>query len=235
VRRYTEKHPHQKGRSILDRIVLGGSDGIIENLAATSALNGVQSLSYGAIIVAGFSFAVAGAIAMFFSSYMSRQSELDSLRVDIERERLEIETEPEEERMELTELLKKEGYTDREVSVIMQRLEKNKEMWLRAQLRHELHLHIDELEHNPLKKAIPAGLAFFLFALFPVIPYFLGLERFLSLAVSIIFSVSLLFLLGSTKLLSIKNFNPRRGLESAILGAVAAFLLYFVGVVISYY
>lgn len=233
MKAYKEKHPHQRGRGILDRVVLGGSDGIIESLAATSALNGVQAISYSTIIVAGFAFAVAGSVAMFFSSYLSRKSELDSLRIDVERERFEIETEPEEEKMELSELLKKEGYTAEEVGVILSRLEKDKEMWLRAQLRHELHLHMEELEHNPLTKALPAGLSFLIFALVPIFPYFLGLERLLSLVVSICFSVLALFVLGSTKLFAFEHFNLKKGLESSFIGAVAALLLYIVGRIIS--
>jgi VIT1/CCC1 family predicted Fe2+/Mn2+ transporter len=228
-----EKHPHQRGRRILEKVVLGGSDGIIESLAATSALNGVQTIGYSTIVLAGFAFAVAGSVAMFFSSYLSRRSELDSLRIDIERERYEIETEPEEEKRELTELLKKEGYTDKEVSVIMNRLEKNKEMWLRAQLRHELHLHVEELENDPLLKAAPAGIAFFLFALIPIFPYIFGFDRVFSFIESVLISALSLFVLGSTKLLSLSNFNAKRGLESSFLGTLAALIMYLVGRVIS--
>ena len=116
-----EKHPHIPARNVLDRIVLGGSDGAIEGLALTSALNGA-GLGYGAIALAGVAFALAGALSMFFSSYLSRRSELRSLKVDMTRERMEIETEPEEEKAEMRELLKKDGYGEKDVEVIMQRL-----------------------------------------------------------------------------------------------------------------
>ena len=91
-----EKHPHIPARNVMDRIVLGGSDGAIEGLALTSALNGA-GLGNGAIAQAGVAFALAGALSMFFSSYLSRRSELRSLKVDMTRERMEIEREPEDE------------------------------------------------------------------------------------------------------------------------------------------
>lgn len=82
------------------------------------------------ILLAGFAFSVAGAMSMFFSTYLSGKAEIDSLRMDMEREKMEIETEPEEERSELEQLLKKDGYDQREVEVIMERLVTDKELWL---------------------------------------------------------------------------------------------------------
>ncbi|HXY56295.1 MAG TPA: VIT1/CCC1 transporter family protein, partial [Nitrososphaerales archaeon] len=64
-----EKHPHIPARNVLDRIVLGGSDGAIEGLAMTSALNGA-GVGLPTIALAGLAFALAGAISMFFSNYL---------------------------------------------------------------------------------------------------------------------------------------------------------------------
>lgn len=76
-------------------------------MAMTAALNGA-GVAFRTILIAGFAFALAGGISMFFSSYLSSRSEMDLLRIDVRRERMEIETEPEEEKAELEELLKKE-------------------------------------------------------------------------------------------------------------------------------
>ena len=225
-----EKHPHLPGRRILDGIVLGGSDGVIEGIAATSALNGA-GVDFRTILVAGFAFAVAGGLSMFFSSYLSRRTELDSLRLDMAREKMEIETEPDEERIELAGILQKEGYTQNEVDVIMNRLSKNKELWLREQLRHELHLHIDELESNPIGRSIPVGVAFFLLALPSLVPYLLDVSRTSALLASVALSLVALFVLGS-RLFIVRSYTLRGGLESVSIGAVAALLLYGTGLVI---
>jgi VIT1/CCC1 family predicted Fe2+/Mn2+ transporter len=222
-----EKHPHIPGRQIIDRIVLGGSDGVIESVATASALNGA-GLRFGTILLAGFAFAAAGGLSMFFSSYLSRRSELDSLRIDMEREKLEIETEPEEERRELEELLMKEGYGQDEVKVIMNRLMRDKDMWLRAQLRHELNLNTEELSSNTLARAASAGTAFFLLAMLSLTPYLFRLSSTSALLASVALSLVALFVLGS-KVFTIRNFRLMGGLESAMIGAVAAGLLYFAG------
>lgn len=222
-----ERHPHIPGSRIINRIVLGGTDGIIESVAVTSGLNGA-GLPFGAVLLAGLGFALAGALSMFFSSYLAGRSEIEILMKDIEREKMEIETEPDEERRELEELLGKEGYSSEEVAVIMNRLTKNKELWLREQLRHELHLHTDELTSNPVTRSIPAGVAFFLLALPSLLPYLYDISRMDALLASAALSVIALFLLGS-KFYTLRHVSIRGGAESAAVGAVAACLLYLVG------
>ncbi len=197
----------------------------------TAALNGAGVASR-TIILAGFAFAVAGALSMFFSSYLSTRTEIDSLRIDMEREKMEIETEPEEEKGELEGLLKKEGYGQEEVDVIMARLVKDKEMWLREQLRHELHLHVEDLAANPLRRSASAGTAFFLFALVALVSYGLGEAHVAALVSSAALSLAALFVLGS-KVFTLRHFAPKPGLESAGIGALAAGLLYLFGLLVS--
>jgi len=226
-----EKHPHIPARRVLDRIVLGGSDGAIEGVAMTAALNGA-GVAFGTILVAGLAFAAAGALSMFFSSYLSSRSEREALRTDVQREKMEIETEPEEERAELEDLLRKEGYGQQEIDVIMSKLTKNKEMWLREQLSRELRVHMEDLESGSLGRPSAAGLSFLLLALLVMAPYAAIAGRVPTLAASVGLSILALFCLGSRIFLR-GHFKPLAGLESAAVGAVAAGLLYGLGLLIS--
>ncbi|HYB75642.1 MAG TPA: VIT1/CCC1 transporter family protein, partial [Nitrososphaerales archaeon] len=191
-----EKHPHIPARNILDRVILGGSDGAIEGLATTSALNGA-GVSLGTIAIAGFAFAVAGSIAMFFSSYLSRRSELRSLQIDVDREKMEIETEPEEEQGEMRELLEKDGYDGREVEVILRRLTKDKDLFLKEMLRRELRVNVEDVGSDPFVWPLFAGIAFLLIALLAVSPYAFSVPRMDALLASVVFSLAALFALGS--------------------------------------
>jgi VIT1/CCC1 family predicted Fe2+/Mn2+ transporter len=226
-----EKHPHIPARNILDRIILGGSDGAIEGLAMTSALNGA-GIGFGTIAIAGFAFALAGAISMFFSNYLSRRSELRSLQIDIARERMEIDTEPEEEMAEMRELLKKDGYDDQEVNVIMMRLSTDKNLWLKEMLRRELRVNVEDAGGDPFVRPLFAGIAFLLLALLTVSPYAFLVPRVDALLASVGLSLAALFALGSRAFVP-RNFDPMAGVESALVGAVAGALLYLVGLVIS--
>ena len=226
-----EKHPHIPARNLLDRIVLGGSDGAIETLALTSALNGA-GVGYGTIELAGVAFAVSGALSMFFSSYLSRKSELKSLEIDAKRERMEIETEPEEEKSEMRELLIKDGYSDKEVEVIMSRLVGDKDLWLKEMLRRELRVNVEDVGSDPYFRPLSAGLAFLFMSLSVLVPYAFSIPRFDSLFASVTISLAALFALGSRVFIP-KIFDLRSGLESALVGAVAGTLLYLVGVLLS--
>ncbi len=216
---------------MLDRVVLGGSDGAIESVAITAALNGARE-PFHTILVVGFAFAVAGALSMFFSSFLANRSEMDLLRIDIQRERMEIETEPEEEKAELEELLKKEGYDQEEVDVIMARLVKDKELWLKTQLNHELRVHMEDLATDPLARPAAAAAAFFVIALAALAPYAAASGYLPTLALSVSLAMAALFVLAS-RAFSPRNFNMRSGLESAAVGAFAATILFIVGLAIS--
>jgi len=196
-----------------------------------SALNGA-GLAYGTITLAGVAFALSGALSMFFSSYLSRRSELKSLKIDMTRERMEIETEPEEEEAEMRELLRRDGYGEREVEVLIQRLVSDKDLWLKEMLRRELRLNVEDVNADRLLKPLSAGAAFLLLALMAVSPYAFAIPRLDALVASVLLSLAALFSLGSRAFLP-RSFDPTTGLEYALVGALAGILLYLVGVFVS--
>ena len=212
--------------------MLGGSDGAIEGLALTSALNGA-GVGNATIALAGLAFALAGAISMFFSSYLSRRSELKSLEIDMAREKMEIETEPEEEKSEMRTLLKKDGYSDREVEVIIRRLVQDKDLWLKEMLSRELRVNIEEGSANSVARPVAAGVSFLVLALLAVSPYAFAIPRYDALLASVTLSLVALFTLGSRVFVP-RSFELRSGLESVLVGAVAGGLLYVVGAAVSY-
>ena len=197
----------------------------------TAALNGAGA-SFQTIQVAGLAFAIAGAISMFFSSYLSRKAELESLRTDIARESMEIETEPDEEMSEMRDLLRKDGYNDMEVGVILRRLRKDKGLWLKEMLRRELRVNVEDAESDRFVRPLSAGLSFFVLALLVMSPYAFLLPRETALVSSIALSLVALFVLGSRAFIP-GNFRSIPGIESAGVGAAAGGLLYILGILVS--
>ncbi len=169
---------------------------------------------------------------MFFSAYLSQRSERESVKIDAAREKMEIETEPEEERSEMVELLKGEGYADEEVDVIMKRLTKDKALWLREMLRRELRINPEDTSSDQLPGAAAAGVSFLLLALLAVSPYVFLAGRVDALTASVTLSLLALFALGSRVFVP-RNFRPLAGLESAGVGGLAGAALFLVGLLIS--
>ncbi len=83
--------------------VLGANDGIV---STASLVVGVASASAGTseVLVAGIAGLVAGAMSMAAGEYVSVSSQSDTEQADLDRERKELETQPEFEREELAQI-----------------------------------------------------------------------------------------------------------------------------------
>jgi len=88
--------------------VLGANDGIIStaSLMVGIAASGAQP---GVILTAGVAGLTAGAMSMAAGEYVSVQSQADTERADISREKRELETQPEFERAELVQIYRQRG------------------------------------------------------------------------------------------------------------------------------
>lgn len=88
--------------------VLGANDGIV---STASLIVGVAASGAGKpdVLIAGVAALVAGAMSMAAGEYVSVSSQADAERADIERERRELETQPELEREELAAIYRKRG------------------------------------------------------------------------------------------------------------------------------
>ena len=98
--RHDENHrTHRIGW--LRAAVLGANDGIV---STASLIVGVAAAdaSHGNVLVTGIAGLVAGAMSMAAGEYVSVSSQADTEQADLERERLELSTEPEKELAELT-------------------------------------------------------------------------------------------------------------------------------------
>ena len=107
-------HGRHRERHKLERVgwlraaVLGANDGIV---STASLIAGVASAGTGknAVLVAGLAGLVAGAMSMAAGEYVSVYSQADAENADIEREKRELATDIEGERMELAGIYVERG------------------------------------------------------------------------------------------------------------------------------
>jgi VIT1/CCC1 family predicted Fe2+/Mn2+ transporter len=90
--------------------VLGANDGIV---STASLIVGVASASGGTseVLVAGVAGLVAGAMSMAAGEYVSVSSQSDTENAALDRERMELQSQPEFERDELAQIYVKRGLT----------------------------------------------------------------------------------------------------------------------------
>jgi predicted membrane protein (TIGR00267 family) len=225
--RYQEKHHHIRGRDLISSSALGLADGLITNLAFLSGFGGAES-SVDLIRFAGLAAMLAGAVSMFFGGILGARSEIDLFHADSMREAFEIENERDEEIMELKTLYMDKGLTEGEADMVVARISSNKERFLEDMLANELHIHRSHLE-RPYKVGLVIGLSFLLGALVPLVPYYLVAQKETAEVVSVIFSLVFLFAAGAWKGRTVNRTVWKSGLETMLVGALAASVLFLLG------
>ena len=170
--------------------VLGANDGIT---STSSLILGVASASastsvHQQALVAGLAGLVAGAMSMAAGEYVSVSSQADTEHADLVRETAELESEPDREAEELTQI-----YVDRGVEAGLARQVANQLMKkdaLAAHARDELGIS-DATTANPIQAALASAGSFTIGAAAPLLLVVLAPVSLLSLAVA---GGSLLFL-----------------------------------------
>lgn len=161
--------PHSPGvRAKMNWIragVLGANDGII---SVAGLVIGVAAATTDrtAILIAGVAALVAGAVSMALGEYVSVSSQRDTEIALIAKERRELETDPDGELDELTEIYQAKGLTPETARVVA--LELSAGDVLAAHLEAELGFDLTE-RTNPWHAAIASAIAFTLGAALPLL------------------------------------------------------------------
>ncbi|RFA18130.1 VIT1/CCC1 transporter family protein [Subtercola boreus] len=145
--------------------VLGANDGIVSVAAIVVGVAGA-SASSPALLAAGSAALIGGAISMALGEYVSVSSQRDSQRALIEKERVELATDPDGELVELAGLYEERGLsadTARRVAV-----ELTERDALRAHLAMELNIDEDDVV-SPWNAAGASALAFLIGGILPLL------------------------------------------------------------------
>lgn len=224
---YVERHPHITGRGLISASALGLADGLVTNLAFLTGFSGAVS-SDPLIRFAGLAAMLAGTVSMFFGGVLSARSEHDLFKADLSREAYELEHETEEETLEMKWIYMDKGLTEQEADMVVARLLTNKEKFLEDMLTNELHVHQHNLQ-SPYKLGAVIGLSFLVGAFVPLAPYYLVSPKSYSVALSVALSLVFLFAAGEWKGRLVKRKRFSSGLETLLIGALAAGILYVIG------
>ncbi len=160
---HTEKHMVSR-IGWLRAAVLGANDGLV---STASLVVGVASAAVGPneVLVAGVAGLVAGAMSMAAGEYVSVSSQSDTEAADLDRERTELATQPELERLELAQIYVERGLThDLAIQVAEQLMAKNA---LAAHARDELGIS-EIMTARPIQAALTSATTFSVGAALPL-------------------------------------------------------------------
>jgi VIT1/CCC1 family predicted Fe2+/Mn2+ transporter len=204
--------------------VFGAMDGLVTNTALVAGVGGGGAAPR-AIVLAGTASLVAGAISMALGEYTSVKTQNEQLDLEVEKERRELERNPEGELAELTEMLRVRGVDDRLARKVAVQLSRDPETALRLHVVAEIGLSPED-KPSPLVAAVSSFCTFGVGALLPLLPYLLGVSL---LWVALLCGGAGLLVAGALS----SRFTPRpwwyAGLRQLLFGAAAAGITYLVG------
>jgi VIT1/CCC1 family predicted Fe2+/Mn2+ transporter len=217
---------HFTASEVVRDVVIGMSDGLTVPFALAAGLSGAVA-STGIIVTAGLAEIAAGSIAMGLGGYLAARSDAEHYAGELARERGEVETVPEVELREVSEVFRAYGLTDAEIAPVLERFRSNPDQWVAFMMRFELGLEPPD-PARALVSALTIAGAYVAGGLIPLAPYMLLANQREALVASVVVTLAALAIFGYIK----GRFTGMRPIRSAMqttliggIAAAAAFLI----------
>ncbi len=227
-----EAHTQAQGR-YLKSVVYGGLDGIITTFAVVAGVAGA-SLSAGVVLILGFANLVADGISMAIGDYLSSKAEREYEAAEKKRETWEVENYPDGEKKELVELYEAKGVSRPDAEAMVGILAKHPKAWVDIMMVEELG--IVASSESPLGNALATFLSFAVFGFVPLLTHvlatFIPVLRANSFLIAAVLTGVTLFVLGAVKVRITGRSWFASGLETLVIGGVAAAAAYGIGVLL---
>jgi VIT1/CCC1 family predicted Fe2+/Mn2+ transporter len=218
------------GRGYLSDAVLGGIDGAVTTFAVAAAAVG-GGLSGVVVVVMGFANLLADGFSMAASNYLSAKSELEEIERVRRQEEEHIRHVPWGEREEVRQIFHGKGFSGELLEQIVSVITSSKDLWVDTMLTEEHGLSL--ANRSPIRAGLATFAAFIAVGLLPLLPFLV-----ISEATGQAFGVSLLLTavafagVGLLKGRLLHRSMLRSGLETLLVGGIAAALAYGVGYVL---
>lgn len=206
--------------------VYGAIDGAITTFAIAAGVAGA-SLSPRIVLILGFANLVADGFSMAVANYAGTKAEREQYDRLIAIEHKHIAAVPEGEREEIRQIFAKKGFQGDDLERAVGTISTDKARWAQTMVLEEYGL--TPFARSPVKAALCTFGAFALFGSIPLLPYLAGGD----LLASVVATSVAFVLIGSLK--SRWSLQPawRSGLETLVIGSVAAGLAYAAGNVLA--
>ncbi len=211
-----ERQRLERQRSIRE-VVFGAQDGILTTLGIVTGVGSAAS-DRSLIVITGLLSLFVGAVSMGVGEYLGGKSEREVVQNAIALEQREMAEMPDEEFAEQVAYYRLKGFTDGEAIMIVERLQKNPDIWLHEMVRDEFGIDVRESEGRGLRESFAMAGSFALGAVLPVVPYVGGLTLGNAMWLALGLAAAALFGIGYyAGTLSRRN-SILKGLEIVLFG-----------------
>ncbi len=215
--------------SSLKEIIFGMEDGIVTALGTVLGVGAATSDSR-IVIIAGIVALFSEAISMFFGSYLGAKSEKEVIEKTISEEKAEMKNMRGQELDEMREIYRKRGFSEKEIKILLNRLNKNDKLFLEEMLIHEFGIIQKKIE-NPLSTAVKFWLATMI-GIITILPFiFLPVQT--AMYTAAILAMGTMFSAGALKTRYTKGNWLKSGTEMMVVGLAAAVVGYALGTLLN--
>lgn len=212
-------------------IVIGMSDGLTVPFALAAGLTGAVA-STAIVVTAGLAEIAAGSIAMGLGGYLAARTDSEHYASELDREYRETVELPEIEKEEVAEVFRDYGLSEAQMAPVVSAITSDQKHWVDFMMRFELGLE----QPDPARAGRSAGTiaaSYIVGGLVPLAPYMLMKHILSALWVSVVVTLLALFIFGSVKG-HFTGVKPLRGgLQTVIVGGLAAAAAFFIARLIS--
>jgi VIT1/CCC1 family predicted Fe2+/Mn2+ transporter len=201
-------------------IVIGMSDGLTVPFALAAGMSGAVR-STGLVVIAGLAEVAAGSIAMGLGGYLAARTDREHYNTERKREVREIEEIPHEEEKEVADVFRGLGLDEEQIPPVVAAIRADKTRWVDFMMRYELGLEAPD-PRRAFRSALTIAGSYIAGGLIPLFPYMLLPEVLRALWLSAAVTLLALFVFGFVKG-RLTGINPYRGgLQTVIIGGLAA-------------
>lgn len=226
---------HFTANAAVRDIVIGMSDGLTVPFALAAGLTSAAAAvakGTGIIVTAGFAEIAAGSIAMGLGGYLAAKTDTEHYASELDREYRETVELPEIETEEVAKVFRDYGLSEAQMEPIVKAITGDQKKWVDFMMRFELGLE----EPDPSRAARSAATiaaSYIVGGLIPLAPYIVMHTIQPALWVSVGVTLSALFVFGAIKghYTGVKPW--RGGIQTVLVGGLAAAAAFFIARLIS--
>ena len=214
-----------------DDFIYGSIDGAVTTFAIVAGVMGA-SLPSTIILILGFANLFADGFSMAAANYQASKARNEFVEMKRKQEEWEIDNLEEQERDEVRDIYREKGFKDQLLEDVVRIITSKRKVWIDTMMKEELGLIEDG--KNPLDSSVNTFIGFNLVGLIPLIPFMvfmiIGIElNSEAFTYSIVSVCAAFFLVGMIKGKIVKKSVFRSGINTLIIGGIAAIVAYVVG------
>src|ERR1700744_1166318 len=222
---------HFGSTALVRDVVIGMADGLTVPFPLAAGLSGAVNSSH-VIVLAGLAEIAAGSIAMGLGGFLASHGDAEHSASERLREEREIVERTRDEEEEIYEIFEQYGVERSESMPVLEALKRRPQAWVDFMMKFELGLQ-EPQRNRASRSAITIALSYVFGGLIPLFPYMTDRSLPSALAASVAITLVALLVFGGIKGRLTGSGTLRSGIQTVVIGGLAAGAAYLLARLLS--